>query len=310
MSRRTLIASALVPVVLIALVVTQLTLGGNSLPSWISSISIRQEHDPMTYLKVIMIVELFLALLCMMLGRRSAPVAWVALVLIGFTSIAEISALWSRGAFPEMIAPLSLIAVCLGLSIVLAGTRRTDETIPPIRLMRWITFAVLGLIALSVVINVPMAPRTFAEGRRLEAPMANPGEGVAIHTLDVNTWEGLRIDEINLSTFMPDLPVLTAEGRTIVVLYNIGCGDCHDFFEVHFSEGYHLPVIAIKIPNADGAVISDSARTDDVVCPSCIFTSLPQGPLWLVRPPVVMVVEDGRILCIEDELHERCLDEA
>ena len=308
MSRRLFIASALVPVFLIALVVVQLALGGNSLPSWISSITIRQEHDPMTYLKVVMIIEIFLALLCMLLGRRAAPVAWLALVLIGFTSIAEISALWSRSAFPEMVAPFSVIAICLGLGIVLAGSSKTEEDIPPIRLMRWIGFTVLGLIALSVIINVPMAPRTYAEGRRLESPMPNPGDGVAIHTLDVNTWEGLRIDEINLSTFMPDLPVLTAEGRTIVVLYNIGCGDCHDFFDVYFSEGYHLPVIAIKIPNADGAVISESARTDDVVCPTCTFTSLPQGPLWLVRPPVVMVVEDGRILCIEDELHERCLD--
>lgn len=310
MTRRTLIAAVLVPAFLLALIVLQLSFGGNSLPNWISSITIRQEHDPMTYLRVIMIIELSCAMLCFILGRRAVPVAWIALLLICFTAIAEVSAMWSRSEFSDLVAPLCVIAISLGLGIMLAGTSRPEEDARPTRVIRWVTFCVLGLIGVSVIINVPLAPRTFAEGRRLEPPMPNPGAGVAIHTLDVNTWEGLRIDEINLSTFMPDLPVLTAEGRMILVLYNIGCGDCHDFFEVHFSEGYHLPVIAIKIPNADGAVLSTSARTDDVICPTCTFTSLPQGPLWLVRPPVVMLVEDGRILCIEDELHERCLDDA
>jgi hypothetical protein len=310
MNRRTLIAAILVPVFLLALVVLQFLFGGNSLPNWISSITIRQAHDPMTYLRVIMITELFLAMFCFVLGRNAVPVAWIALLLVCFTSIAEVSAIWNRSAFPDLVGPFCVIAISLGLGIMLAGTSRPEGDSPPTRIIRWVTFGILALIGISVIINVPLTPRTFAEGRRLEPPMPNPGEGVSIHTLDVNSWEGLRVDEINLSTFMPNLPVLTAEGRMIIVLYNIGCGDCHDFFDVHFSEGYHLPVIAIKIPNADGAVLSSSARTDDVVCPSCTFTSLPQGPLWLVRPPVVMLIEDGRIVCIDDELHERCLDEA
>ena len=32
-----------------------------------------------------------------------------------------------------------------------------------------------------------------------------------------------------------------------------------------------------------------------------VAPTLPQGPIWLVRPPVVMVVEDIGMLCVEDE---------
>lgn len=32
-----------------------------------------------------------------------------------------------------------------------------------------------------------------------------------------------------------------------------------------------------------------------------VAPTLPQGPIWLVRPPAVMVVEDLGMLCVEDE---------
>ncbi len=120
----------------------------------------------------------------------------------------------------------------------------------------------------------------------------------------------MDVREIELATYVPEVVRHTKEGRTMVVLYNLGCGDCHDFFDVHLAEGHHLPVMAIEVPPAKNTIVSESARTDPVNCPDCDFTSLPPGPLWLVEAPLVLIVEDGKIVCVESVELTRCMDEA
>lgn len=308
MTRKTLIASLVVPALLLGLVAFQALTGGNALPAWISTISIRLDQDPLVYLRLIMMLELTLALLALVLGSRAVPVAWIALALVGFSATAETSALLSRNATGAAILPILLMAGCLTVGGGLLGPSDPVDPKRRTRPLRWVGAVVAMLVTASVLANIPLAPRTAAEGRRLAPATMDPPAGVEVHSLDVKNWEGLTLAETNLGGFLPDLLTRTGEGRSVVALYNRGCGECHEFFEVHLSEGYELPVIAVEVPHADGAMMAPGVREDDVVCPDCHFTTLPGGPLWLVTTPAVLIVEDGRIVCVSEGLEESCLE--
>lgn len=313
MSRRTLITAVLLPMLLGLLALFQLIVGGNALPLWIASISIRQEHDPLVYLRVLVAVELTLALVLVGLGRNGSPLAWIMLIAVGFTALAECSAALANEITTSFVTSGFLLACVVVLAVLLGRAPKPETNPDEVRkagVLRWVALVFVILIGTSIALNIPVAPRTVAEGRPVVSTNTRPeGEG-PVFDFKTNEWEGRNINEIELATFVPEVVGHTEKGRSMVVLYNLGCGDCHDFFDVHFSEGYHLPVMAIEVPPAATAIMSESARTDPVNCPDCNFTSLPPGPLWLVTPPLVLLVEDGEILCVESVEPTRCLDDA
>jgi hypothetical protein len=317
MTRTSLLTSLIIPIFLVVLAVIQLAVGGNSLPGWISTISIKMEIDPLSLLRVLIMGELILALFCSTLGRGAVTAAWIALASTGFVSLAECAASLNRTTTAELVSSAAVLAISIGLAIALSTATRGDVRSEAVksrsskpRGRHPMLVMVMALIILSVVLNISISPRTVAEGRPLTVDGPEVAGDVAIFTLPAETWIDRPVTDIELAAYMPELPPLTAEGRSIVVIYNKGCGDCHDLFEVHFGEGFHLPVIAIEVPPAEGAVLSESIRTDDVKCMDCVMSSLPAGPLWLIKTPVVMVVEDGRVVCLESVDHLRCIDEA
>lgn len=313
MPTRTLTSAVLLPVFLGLLAIFQLVLGGNALPSWIASIAIRQDHDPLLYLRVIAAFEIMVAVVLVGLGRNGAPLAWSSLIVIGFTAVAECSAAFTNESIPTIVMTVIVLAVSILLAVMLTRaprTERTEEEATRTGAPRWVALVFLILISCAVVLNIPIAPRTIAEGRPLESPHPYGGTSTPVFDFNTDEWTGRDVKDIQLATYTPEVVRYTAEGRSLIILYNLGCGECHDLFDVHFSEGFHVPVIAIEIPPAEHAVMAPNARTDPVDCPDCTFTSLPPGPLWLLTPPTVLLVEDGRILCVESEDPTRCIDDA
>ena len=319
MTTRTIATSALVPLLMLGIALTQLAIGGNSLPSWLATLSIKFEFDDLILLRALIAIELAIALFCLTMGGRAHAIAWLAVIGSGFVSLAECSASLRRDDGQHLMTSGIIFLISLVLAGMLArkggeGTdHRSEETEPTT--VRWnprrTVVQVIGMILIvAVTINIGLSPRTLAEGRPLEAQGPDLGEDVPIFTLSPDNWSGKEISEIQLTTYVPELLRLTEDGRSLVVIYNKGCGDCHDMFEVHFSEGFHVPVIAIEVPPAEGAVLAPGRREDDVTCRDCVMTSLPEGPMWLITPPVMLLVEDGRILCVESEDYLQCLEEA
>lgn len=311
-----MIQSRLIPLFLAGLAVTQLMIGGNALPNWLATISIKMDQDPVLYLRLLVMLETVAALLCLTMGRRATTLAWFALAAIGFSSLASCSASLGRNNSSELLSSVVVLLIVIALGVALAsGSRHTatknEDEPKTARLpggLRWTFFTAAGLIGVSLIGNLPLSQRTLAEGRPLKTMGPEVAGDVSIFNLAPDMWESRRIEEIELTTYVPELSRLTAEGTSTVVLYNRGCGDCHDLFEVHFSEGYDHQVIAIEVPPTKDAELAPGYRTDDVVCKDCIYTSLPAGPLWLVSPPVVMTVTDGVITCCNGGRDVSCLD--
>ena len=56
-------------------------------------------------------------------------------------------------------------------------------------------------------------------------------------------------------------------------------------------------MIAVNVPPEQGALIAEGANTEPIQCDGCTRMQLPEGPLWLLKTPAIMVVENGVITC-------------
>ena len=119
-------------------------------------------------------------------------------------------------------------------------------------------------------------------------------------------WVGRSIIETPIGQFTPDAVGQLGE-KGVLILYNPRCGTCHDLFDVHFSEGSDITLVAIEVPPTEEALVLDSEYDDQVDCPTCVFMSLPEGPLWLVGVPYVMMVENGVVTCVAMDGPGECL---
>ena len=121
-------------------------------------------------------------------------------------------------------------------------------------------------------------------------------------------WVGRSIRETPIAQFVPDVIDLLGDDG-ILVLYNPRCGTCHDMFDVYFSgEEMELPIVALEIPPTENAILAESEYSDQVDCPTCEFTKLPDGPMWLVGVPYVMRVVNETVTCVGKDGPEGCLD--
>lgn len=315
MTRQTLLVAILVPLLLLMLAAIQLMVGGNALPIWIASIAQGREQDPLTYLRVLILLEFFFAFLLIFFGRRMPIVGLLVLAGIAFISLAECSAAVRRELLGSLVfaAIIFALALVLGFAFLRARSRDKREdalpaNLPPVR--GFTVIAVFALIALAatLAINIPLAPRTLAEGASVRANIDRPVGNQRIIELAPETWVGLDLAETAIGRFVPDVKDILQDGRGTIVLYNPRCGSCQDLFDVYFSSGVDRPTIALLVPPSPQESVLPSEYPDTVNCQGCEFMSLPQGPLWLVQPPVVLGIEDGVIKCVARDDPTPCLE--
>ena len=300
MSRRTLIVAILVPLLLLVLVVAQLFVGGNALPIWIASIAQGRQQDPLIYLRGLIVLELIAAIFLIFFGRRLPLAGIVVLVCIAFVSLAECSAAVRRELLGSVTvaAIIFTISLCLCFALMRTQTPKKSEAATSVAPIGILAMAVLILATAGVAMNLPLAPRTFADGAPLRATIQNTSQESRIIELAPESWLGMDLSETVLGRFVPDVKDVVGTGHGVVVLYNPRCGTCHDLFDVYFSEGVDLPVAALLVPPSEQEVVIPSEYPEEVNCPGCEMMSLPNGPLWLVQPPVVLGVTDGVVTCV------------
>jgi len=289
-----------VPLLLLVLVVLEIRGGVASLPVWMDGLGGRLDWSDETLVRVVVGLQVALGLATLLVGRWSRPLAVVALTLLGFAAIAELSALMGRDVEVwRFAAPAAVLAVA---GAMLPGLLRMAPKSTPGGSTAW---RVLGLVAiatfaLAFAARIPVAPRSAEEVPSFFGEVVEFGP---------ETWAGQTIPATGLPQHVPMLTPLTLEGRTAVVLYNPRCGSCHDLFDEWFAEGAPFRVVAVKVPPEAGALLLESDLPADVACPGCERLELRTGPLWLIQPPVVAAVEDGVVTCVAmrpDEV-ESCL---
>ena len=313
MSARILASRILCPLLLLVLAASQLMVGGNALPTWLAVLLQKSDLDPLTWLRVLIMLETSFALFILLIGRTPGLIlSHIALILIAFVSLAECAAAVRSQNLASVVIAASFFTISGALELTLLGKqpeRTTNPASPPRPSSPVVQIITMALVVVSVAVaaNVRLAPRTLTDGAvaMREAP-TNTNSRVIEMTPPA--WIGKSLRETPIGQFVPDVIDLIGEDG-ILVLYNPRCGTCHDLFDVYFSgEDLELPIVALEVPPADNAVLVESEYSEDVDCPTCEFTSLPNGPMWLVGVPYVIRVVDETVTCVGKDGPEGCLD--
>lgn len=280
-----------IPALLAALVAIESRAGLEALPLWIEGLATRLGVAEVGLLRLLMGVQLAFAVAAILLRPWSRAISFTAALLLAFAAVAEISAIAGRGLeASRFLPPAILLAIC-GLLLPPLARRPPGPATGGSPAWRIVVLLAIATASVATAARIPISPTVPTLG-------SFSGE---IVELAVEDWVGKTIPETGLGARVPTLTALTVEGRSAVVLYNRHCGTCHEFFETWFAEPPPFRVIALEVPPEAGAVVLESDQPDDIECPGCERLSLPRGPLWLVKPPVLVLVEDGRVSCVASE---------
>ena len=312
MSTRLIAGRLLCPLLLLVLVVVQFSVGGNALPTWLSVLAQKNGQDPLSYLKLLIMVEFSVAIVILLLGTgRRMLLSQVAMIVVAFVALAECAAAVRNQALGPVFVAASFFVVALSLEgVMLRGAPPAPTERRPLGGMgaRLAGVVTLLLVGLGVLANVEIAPRTYSDGAVARRGDAQDRVSGRVIEMNPKQWVGRSLRETPIAQFVPDA-IEQLESDGVLVLYNPRCGTCHDLFEVYFSaEDPGLRIVALEVPPTDRNEVLESEYSDQVNCPSCVFTSLPDGPMWLVGVPYVVRVVDETVTCVSVNEPGDCLE--
>lgn len=309
---KTLILRLLLPTTLLIVAFSQIQIGGNALPIWLSTISLKNDLNPIMILKFMIAIELCLSTLFYFFGQRLIRLAQASLVITLFVTLAECSAAIKRGETTSIITSATLALLSFVFLLLISRSKsqpKVHESPKTQKMPTGLTiFACIAICfcGIAIPLNTSLPPRTISDGAIMVRDSPTQNDGIRIIEMNPMQWVGRSIIETPIGQFTPDAIEQLGE-KGILILYNPRCGTCHDMFDVHFSEGADLPIVAIDVPPTEEAVLLESEYDDQVDCPTCVFMTLPEGPLWLVSVPIVMMVENGVVTCVSKDGPGDCL---
>ena len=109
----------------------------------------------------------------------------------------------------------------------------------------------------------------------------------SVYAPDTNTWEGKRLDELDLPLIITrPIPLDLNSGEVVVMFYRVDCEHCEAVIIEHFAGDLGSPTLLVSIPDAMGDAF-------DNPCTECLKAALPAGPTYVVETPIVVVAKDG-----------------
>ncbi|MFM7134591.1 MAG: hypothetical protein ACKO0W_09775, partial [Planctomycetota bacterium] len=144
-----------------------------------------------------------------------------------------------------------------------------------------------------------------AKARAAEAP----AQTTASVDLDMRPYIGKALLDTPLPGYLPGLADLVGTNDAFLVFYNPSCETCHTVFREHFNLPRAAVVVAIEIPQADGAIAAAGDGIEDIECAQCERLTLPQGPNWMIAPPMTVRIRGGAIECVADRFGGDCFSE-
>jgi len=166
-----------------------------------------------------------------------------------------------------------------------------------------------GATEVTVVIEPPIQQERSDHD---SAPAENGGSPTltlpAYYSIDTSDWAGKRLDQIDLLSWIPNLPDSITSGRQYLIFYSRTCEHCHELLLEHFSFDPPAPTTLVAIPETKDGFLEEGMLENP--CLDCSEVDLPIGVDWLITPPVVVSLEDGVIRCAqeaEDYVDPQCL---
>ncbi|MCP3902410.1 MAG: hypothetical protein GY715_02145 [Planctomycetes bacterium] len=140
-------------------------------------------------------------------------------------------------------------------------------------------------------------------------PVRNPAPALPAYyyVSDIETWPGKAWSEIDLLTYVPDLPAGIEQGTHYVVFYSSTCEHCEEMFKKDLASnpGLARQVTAVAIPAKKNLLHGDNPwrmpKTE------VVHTQLPLGCDWIISPPLAMEIRDGVVQCAAEGGHQKCL---
>lgn len=300
----TVLLRALIPAAALGAAIAHMAGGEASLPLWAWKLAVRLDMDGDTAVRLLASAEATIAIIIACSSRLARPTAVLAIALLAFAAVAEVSALISISASPaDFAVPVVTLAFAGALAIAMG------RWVPPRDASSASSIGVGSVLA-------ALAALTFSLGAMARLPVSDRPKPIpaamedssGIRFRDLDALVGKTLPDAGIAAHQPMLTAMTLEGRHILVFYNPHCGECREVFEVFFGGRPHPEVIAVEVPLPKGAIVApgDPAFVPD--CPECRHTKLAPGPAYFRRTPVVMVVQDGRITCVESVDPQRCID--
>ncbi|MDP7070967.1 MAG: hypothetical protein QF561_06430 [Phycisphaerales bacterium] len=167
---------------------------------------------------------------------------------------------------------------------------------------------VLGVITFTRVLGA-------ATGVTVVVDSTDPPQGgaaaitlPAYYPIDTSDWAGRHIQDIDLLSWIPNLPESIASGQQYLILYGRTCGHCHELLLEHFSFDLPAPTTLVAVPETKEGFLEQGPL--DNPCLDCIEVELPIGVDWLITVPAVISLEDGIVQCAqeaEDAVDPQCL---
>jgi len=284
--------------------------GAARLPSWLSTAGQRLGLDEVRTTQMAIGFLLASAATLAIAGTRSRAGLFIAralLVAFAFAAVATIASELARPTGPTGESLLAALAWPVGAAAAALMLHRMTERVSTSTAVH-LRSPGLMLVALIAVWTASLAIASRLPINESGRPPRTFGSSADSIVLDPVSWQGRTLPDTPLSRILPALTPLTLEGDSVIVLYNPSCGHCRELFEKHFaSADPSRRVIAVEVPPPPGVL---AARGDDlgpVPCADCERLELPAGKTYLLKPPTIAVLREGRVICATDNDHDTCL---
>ncbi len=298
----------LTPLLLIITAITWIQGGTAWMPLWTSNVGLRIGLSPISSAQLVVGLLFAVAASLLLFGRKPKIGSFfsrIGLVTYAFFCVATLASVMASTPAGAGLAPLlfPVIGLVISLGLYLLIDKSKAVEVAPSRSAFWIgagIFAIWVLCA-GISVRIPLAITASAKQQTV-------GENSVL--LDYVQWQGRTLPDTGLSRLLPILTALTLEGRCIIILYNPECSHCRELFEKYFTVARpDVKVIAIEIPPAPGSTALIGDDLGPVPCEGCQRLKLPEGKLYILKPPTVLVVEEGRVTCATDSDWKTCLGE-
>lgn len=291
-----------IPALLLTCVGIEWSRGGDALPTWIANLSIKTGYGSDKILRLLIAVELCGAFFAFLSSGMSRRIAWLTGAGFAFSGLAELSAIVNAPgdtAVPASMWIAPLVGLAIGTGTLAIMARPTTVPVPRSRIsaLKVIGAVVIGMIAFGIAGRLELSPRTNSRfgSNGAETVVLNPDE-----------WVGMTMAEAGIARHVPQLTPLTMEGTKWVVFYSPTCGRCHEVFRTYFSGPQAGSVIAVMVPHGPGVKVLPSDQPADVACEGCERLSLPDTKQWIITPPTIVKVENGKVTCVTSTDYDRC----
>ncbi len=121
------------------------------------------------------------------------------------------------------------------------------------------------------------------------------------YVTEFSDWVDRPLFDRPLAALIGDRPPAFTDGRGHVVFYRSDCEHCHRLLEDFFSGPLDTPVLAVLVPD------TDPAAAMSMPCDACDLASLPEGPQYVISTPVLLTVENGRVLAVCEDSEDHAL---